>query len=411
MRIPTYAQYQQQAALMSVEYDKLTTLMNQADSGKKLLHSSDDPVLASQIKTQQTFMYQLQNYYDNGVVAASRASLINSSMANALNIGSQVQTLVKKAESGTLNDVNRAGLARELEGQLANLINIANTKDSNGGYIFSGSNTVSPAYTQVNGNFQYQGSTDTTSINIAPNVSTTYNESGFNVFGDIFQGNGIFTISAGGSNVGAASATPGSVVDQANYIPDTYTVTFVNNGSGELAYQVVGAASGQVIPTPPATTPANAPTYVAGSDITFNGITFNVSGLPVAGDTLTVQPSTRENIFNTIQNMINLLSTPITNQGTFNQQITQLDASFGQVLDHLTTYQSEAGTRAAAINTQVDANKTNLTTQTVALSNLENIDIPTVYSAVTQQSLILQTTQAGYLKMQDILTKILQMQF
>jgi len=410
MRIPTFGQYQQEASLISKEFDRLSSLLHQAETGKKILKSSDDPVLANQVKSKKTFIDTLQSYFENGVVAQSRSTTVNTSLQNAISISSQIQTLIKKAESGTLNDTDRAGIAKELEGHLANLVNIANTKDSNGGFIFSGSNSTSPAYVQVNDMFQYQGSMDSLMINIAPNVSAMFSDSGYNIFSNIYQGNGVFTVNAGSGNTGTASTTPGSV-NTSTYVPDTYTMTFVTNSAGKLAYQIVGATSGQVVPPPPATVPADALEYVAGSDVTFQGITFNVNGGPQVGDTFQVKPSTKENVFNSLQNMITLLKKPVGNSGSFNQAITQADASFTQILNHLTTYQSESGTQAAAINAQINTNTSILTNQTVTLSNLENADITAVYSALSQQSLVLQATQAGYLKMQEVLTQILQMQF
>ncbi len=411
MRIPTFSQFQRESGLVSKEFDRLSTLLQQAETGKKLLRSSDDPVLANQVKSKQSFVNTLQSYFENGVVAQSRASIVGTSMQNVVNITSNIQTLIKKAESGTLNNTDRIGIAKELEGHLTSLLNIANTRDSNGGYVFSGSNTTSPAYVQVNGTFQYQGSTTPTMVNIAPDVSTIFNESGQGIFGDIYQGNGVFTVTTGSGNSGAVSSTPGSVIDSSAYVPDDYTITFVTNSSGRVGYQIIGATSGQVVPTPPATTPANAPDYVPGHDITFNGMSINVNGNAQVGDTLQINPSTTENIFNSLQNVINLLKTPVTNLGNLNQNITQADASFMQISQHLTAYQSEAGTRAAAINNQIETNESILSNQAITLSNLENADIVQVYSALSQQSLILQATQAGYMKMQEVLTKILQMQF
>ncbi len=81
------------------------------------------------------------------------------------------------------------------------------------------------------------------------------------------------------------------MTDKSAYVADNYTLTFVTNGAGKLAYQIVGASSGQVIPAPPATIPTDAPEYVIGEDISFNGLSINIKGTPQVGDTFQIAPS------------------------------------------------------------------------------------------------------------------------
>lgn len=410
MRIPTFGQFMHEAGYISKEFDKMGKLLEQSETGKRLLHSSDDPVLANQINSKKDFIHTLQGYFDNGIIAQSRSTIVNASAQGATNIVSQITTLLKQAQDGTKSDADRLAISKQLQGCLTNLANLVNTQDANGQYVFSGSNPTTPAYIKVNGSYQYQGA-DQSSINIAPGIGTIYGESGALVFGNIYDGNGTFTVTAPSTNTGSGSATPGSVINSTSYVADTYTVSFGTNSSGKLVYKVVGANSGQVLPPPPATFPSQAPVYQPGTDITFNGINLNISGQPNASDTFQVQPSTQQNVLNTLQDAITLLQTPVSNKGQYSTAIDQVAASFSQIANHLSSYQSEVGTRTAAIGTQVATNKTMMSNQTISLSGLEDADLPTLYSALSQQSLVLQATQEGYLKMQDILTKLLQLQF
>ncbi len=410
MRIPTFGQFMHQAGYISKEFDKMGQLMQQAESGKRLLHSSDDPVLANQINSKRDYINTIQSYFDNGIIAQSRSTIVNASAQSATNVLSQITTLLKQAQDGTKSDADRLAISKQLQGCLTNLNNLVNAQDANGQYVFSGSNPTTPAYIKVNGSYQYQGA-DQSSINIAPGISTIYGESGDHVFGNIFDGNGTFAVSASSTNTGSASVSPGSVIDSSSYVADTYTISFGTNASGKMVYQVVGSSSGQVLPPPPATFPNQAPVYQPGTDITFNGINLNMSGQPNVGDTFQVQPSTKKNVLNEIQDAITLLQTPVSNKGQFSTAIDQMAATFNQITTHIASYQSEVGTRTSAINTQVTTNKTMMTNQTISLSGLENADLPTVYSAAYQQSLVLQATQESYLKMQDVLSKLLQLQF
>ena len=49
---------------------------------------------------------------------------------------------------------------------------------------------------------------------------------GQSVFMNIPAGNGTFTTAVGAANTGSATIDPGSVVNPAAWVPDTYTITF-----------------------------------------------------------------------------------------------------------------------------------------------------------------------------------------
>ncbi|RDI39963.1 flagellar hook-associated protein FlgL [Aquicella lusitana] len=409
MRIPTFRQFQHQADMISKQFDQMNRLFMQASSGRKIQSSSEDPVLANQIKSNETFIDHMSNYYNNSVLAQNRSKLFQTSIENSVNIVGDIQTLIKKVQSDILSDGDRASIAEQLEGDLKTLLTYANITDGDGNYIFSGFNTNTVPFVQVNGRYQYQGGLNQAMIDIGPNISTLYYESGFKVFGDIFLGNGTFTVNASATNTGTASTSPGSVVDQVNYVADTYTLTLVTNSAGQLAYQVIGAASGQVIPPPPATIPDDAPAYIPDSDITFNGLSFNIGAGANVGDVFTIQPSTQQNVFETVQNLITTLKNPVGNKGNYNQALSQLSASIGQVSTHLTTYLSQAGTRGAAVDSQIKNNDTIINNYKIALSGLADAHMDQVYSALAQKSVALQATQASYIKLQETLMQILRL--
>ncbi len=410
MRMPTFSQFQQNAQLISQQFDALNRLVIQASTFKKIQVSSEDPVLASQIKSQSTFLQNIQSFYNNGVLAQNRAQLFSSTIQNSLSVINDVQTQIKQVQSGILSGQNMDAIAEQLSGDLSLLLSYANTTDANGNYIFGGFSTNIPPYVQVNGVYQYQGSDNRSYIDIGQNVNALFYESGFTVFGDIFNGNGTFTINANSANTGSASTTAGNVVDQSAYVPDTYTLTFVTNSSGQLAYQVVGASSGQVVPPLPATIPADAPAYTSKAQITFNGINFSVDGTPNVGDNFTIQPSQQQNTFNTLQSLIQTIqSSSTTNQGIFNQAISQLSAAVSQLSSHLIVYESQSGTNSASINDQININASIVTNSTAALSGLEDVDIGQVASALMQKQLAIQATTDSYMKLQDTLMQILQL--
>jgi flagellar hook-associated protein 3 FlgL len=409
MRIATVTQFADQIDSISDQMLTMQTLQLQS-KGTKIQSSSDDPVLADQIKSINDYITSLGNYDISGKLAQNRSSLFSGSVQNCIGVMDKVRELTQAAESDTLNNNDRVNIANELQGYLTRLLAEANTQDGNGSYIYSGFSTNTPAYMQKNGSYQYQGGLDATMIDIGVNSTALYNESGYTVFGNIQNGNGSFTVMTPTTNTGTVTTSSGSILNTSSYIPDNYTISFVTNSSGQLAYQIVGAKSGQIVPQPPATTPADAPLYQPDTDITFNGINLHLNGGPNVGDTIKVAPSQNENLFDIMQGMINTLKTPISTpaqQAAFHQQMTQSSSSLYQASDQLRSYLSQVGTRGSDIDTQVKLNGTTITTQKVILGTLANSNMEAVISELAQQNIQIQTTTGVYLKIQETLFQLM----
>lgn len=407
MRIPTNSLFRQQMQTLNKQYELLVKYAGQISSGKKINDASEDPILASHIKMTEDYISGLQIYDGNGVIAQSRTSLFESSMKNVVDIIDQVKVQMKAAQNDTLTNSDRSEITKKLEGLLTGLLNNANIRDGSGQYIYGGINTGTQPYVLSNGKYVYQGQLSSTTVNIDSINSVLFNESGHSVFGDIYNGNGAFTIKGASSNTGTAYASPGSIVDRSAYVADTYTVTFALDGSNNIVYTVNGATSGQVIPPLPSTTPYP---YTAGSPITFNGISIPFTGTPAAGDTFQVAPSEKQNVFDSLQQVIDLLKTPINNdteRAAFHQELSQLLGSFEQSADHMRGYLSEVGTRSSLLNSQVASNKNAVLSQNSMLSKLSDTNMDEVISAYMRQMVSLQATQQSYMKLQEVMSQII----
>jgi flagellar hook-associated protein 3 FlgL len=406
MRIPTFNSFQRQAQVISQQFDNMRKLQQQASSGKKLINYSDDPVLASQIQSSQDYLDQLHGYDRNGILAQKRTGLYSSVMKSAVDAMNDIKTQLQRVQgTSTLNETDRKNLAEQIEGDRNILLNIANTRDANGDYIFAGFNTQVTPFINTSNGYVYQGGLDASFIDISLNAQSMYNESGYAIFGNIPLGNGYYTAQASASNVGTASTSAGTV-NVNSYVADTYTISLVNNSSNELSVRVVGANSGQVIPAS-----GEPPLYIGngknGMDLTFNGVTINISGDAKLGDSFTVAPTKTQDIFTTIQDVINVMKNPITNQGVFDQTMRQANASFTQIQNKFSTYQVDVGSRSISIDSEIKSNAALINYQTAALGDLENADMTVVFTNLAQQSLALQATQEGYLKIQETFSQLL----
>ncbi len=412
MRIPSNNMFQQELALLNMKYENVNRFESQNITQLKLQHSSDDPVLASRIKSTVDYMNNLAGYQQNLEIAQNRAQTYEDAIADVTNTLTGVQTYFKQAQNGTMSDVDRSTIASQLKGMLSHLTSVTNMQDANGDYIFSGTATTTPPFVLSGGNYIYQGNMTTSSINIAPNTPSIYTDSGFAVFGDIYMGNGTCVIEANSANTGTGIIYSGGAVNQADYVADTYTISFVDNG-GQLTYQVVGATSGQVIPVPPATPPTDSPVYDGETKINFNGINLQISGGPKNGDTFTVSPAPKQNMLDWMNDLINVLEvkngTDPTKIAQQQQKLSQLGGTFEQLFSNITAYGSTVGSRMQIIQTQADLNKRLLQNQSETYKNLAVVDPYKAASDYKAELFSLQIAQETYGQLQSVMMDLLRM--
>ncbi len=411
MRIPTYVNSRLHSDTLTRQYDLVNRIQQKISSGKKLIDSSDDPVLSQSIVTSKDYINLLESYKNNIIMGKSRAKLVESSVTGSINAVSRAAELVKAAQSDTANNTDRQNMARELEGLLNTILGQMNSRDSNGDYIFAGTNSATQPFVMVNGSYQYIGSYDQSSINVGRNASTVYNENGQRVFGDMRQGNGVVTIHQGSiPNQGTAETSVSTITNSSAYDGDTFTLTFVTNSAGQVAYQVVGQNSGQIIPAPPQTAPADAPAYKAGEAINFSGISMVVQGNPSINDSFVVSPSQKQNILETIRQTINLLNTPVNNdveKAAFHQKLGELSSGIDGAGSFLTHFLSEVGYREKELDNQDMVGQSEILNQKTILDKLESADMATLIPELQAATLSMELTQKAHSKLQDFFEQLL----
>lgn len=411
MRLPSISQFKTQLTHMSQQYHQVSTLQSQVSTGKKIQKSSEDPTLASRIKSVEDYIHRLDSYAANTAVADNRLSLLNITLQQEVDLTIKAKELVLHAQNGTLSDKNREDIAIQLSGILSTMLQHANSQDGNGDYLFNGFQAGKSPFIQTPQGIKYQGSYEGNSIAISDNIHVQHSDSGFAVFGDIKTGNGSFSVASdSANNTGAGVLHPVSILDPNNAVDDDYTLTVVTNSSGKLAYEIIGLTSGQVIPAPPLTSPADAPEYMPGVAITFNGITTQLSGEPAAGDKFTIKQSHSQNMFQTLQNIIDTLKTPHTSlkaQADMTQVLLEEASTLAGSLDHLVNQLATVGDRKRLVEDHIKLNKDKSLDQQVILGSLSEVDMAEAISGLTQQLTALNMSQQSYTKIQEVFSQLL----
>ncbi|MEJ2402911.1 MAG: flagellar hook-associated protein FlgL [Candidatus Thiodiazotropha sp.] len=182
-RISTSMLFDRGIASMLKRQMALSEAQQQVSSGKRIQTPSDDPPGAAQILNLRTAITRVEQYQENADQARARLDLQETALAGVDNILPKVLELTLQGQSDTYNAGARQAIADELRELNAELMGLANTKDSNGEYIFAGFSADSiPFSNPADGVFNYSGDMGSRSLRISATRQIQDRENGYDVF-------------------------------------------------------------------------------------------------------------------------------------------------------------------------------------------------------------------------------------
>ncbi|HCS26628.1 MAG TPA: flagellar hook-associated protein 3, partial [Spongiibacteraceae bacterium] len=272
-----------------------------------------------------------------------------------------------------------------------NLLQLANTRDGDGRFIFGGYQQDAKPFTFSTGSLSYNGDDGRRLLQLGPNRTIADADPGSAVFAGIVQGNGTFTTTANGGNTGNAVIDAGSVVDQASWNATNHRVRF----TGADSYEVLDA-SNAVLSTG---------VYTSGQSINFSGVTITISGEPVAGDEFTISPSGRTDIFSMLDELASELENPRNNSVDRALQTNAINSSLsniGNAIDHLVGKQTDIGARLNVVDQQEELNSGSVLQLQETLSGLVDVDVVEAASRFNQTLVSLQASQQAFARVQQL---------
>jgi len=187
MRLSTNIIYQQNMDAVLDGQNRFQATGLQLSTGSKVSKPSDDPLAASQA----VLVRQAQS--ENSQFSVAR-TFANQSMSQEESILSSVtstiqdaQTLIVQAGDGSLSADDRSSLAPKLESLKSQLVNIANSTDGNGRYIFAGYKSDTAPYTQdpTTGAVTYSGGDTAITQQVDASRTMTINHTGNQIFNSL----------------------------------------------------------------------------------------------------------------------------------------------------------------------------------------------------------------------------------
>ncbi|MCH8619015.1 flagellar hook-associated protein FlgL [Undibacterium sp. TS12] len=401
MRISTSTIYETGGSRISDLQVGLNKTQQQIAAGRRILTPADDPIdSARALVISQSDSLNTQ-FATNRQAAKNNLSVSESVLGNVTDTLHNIKALIVQAGNGTYSDTERGFIAQELQGNLDQLLGLANSTDGTGNYLFSGFSTTVAPYTKVAGGAAYNGDQGQRFLQADTSRQIPLSSPGTAIFENIRTSAGQFNVQSNPSNVGQALATAAiNVPTSGSLTGNNYEVAFDNLGT---SFTVTNKTTGAVVvPLTP---------YVSGSTVTFDGIDLqvtNAGGPPVVapgpGDKFSVQPG-NQNIFETVTDIINALNTPANTAAAkkdLTAALTQGNNNVDKSLNNVLTARAQLGTSLKELDDLDTEGDAKGVAYKQDLSALLDLDYAKAITELNQQQTTLQAAQQSFVKTSEL---------
>jgi flagellar hook-associated protein 3 FlgL len=390
MRISTAGLYQQGlASLMRRETDAAKT-QQQLTTGNRLTRAADDPAGAAQAQRLDHALGRLAQYGKSAGLLQGRLEAQEAALSDATDYLDRARELTIQANTGTVSPEDRKIIAAEIRHLRASLLDVANRGDGNGRSLFAGQRDGITPFTEAGGVVTYHGDDGRNRIDVAPEMAVADTDPGSEVFMRTLTGDGVIRGTAAASNTGTGVVQSTHVTDSGAWNGRSLRLEFTS----PTDWVVMDGA-----------TPVGGGTYTAGDSIDVGGVQTRLTGAPAAGDSFSLQPAPRQDVFATLQSLADALDAPAT---TPSQKASLGNALSGALSDiataqeHFVGVRASTGARLASLDQSADDRAESGITLKATLSDLRDVDMAEAASRLSLQLTAIEAAQKTMVRVQSL---------
>lgn len=190
MRISSIQAFNNGVSGLGRNYSNVIRTQEQIASGNRILTPADDPVASVrllQLEQQQAILGQ---YKENLTAAKNSLTQEETTITSVINVLQRVRELAVQAGGGALSGEDRKSIAKELSEREGELLNLMNSRNARGEYLFSGFlGKTEPFLRNPDGTFSYQGDEGQRSLQVAGSSNVAINDNGKRLFEDVSNAN------------------------------------------------------------------------------------------------------------------------------------------------------------------------------------------------------------------------------
>lgn len=192
---------------------KLSKTQLQLATGRRILTPSDDPSGQVRLQDINESLETNKQYQDNLETVRSRLEQEEATLISITDLLQRASELAVKGANATQTAETRRGIEAEVRQLLGELLGLANKRNSNGEYLFSGDmvKTLPFSGDEIAGSFAYNGDTSQRTIQISETRRIADGDHGTTVFGTIGSGSAFDVLYDFANNMAANNADPAAI--------------------------------------------------------------------------------------------------------------------------------------------------------------------------------------------------------
>ncbi len=394
MRISTEAFFRQFTQSLQNQQTSVAKLQEQISYGRKIITPADDPVGAARTVNISQTIGRIEQFIRNGSYAEQRLGVEETTLSSVTNLLQRVRELAVKASNiGAQSSETFTAVKTELEQNFKELLNLANTRDSTGEYLFSGFQGQTKPFVETPAGVQFNGDQGQLQLQIGTSKNVAVSDSGYELFLNIKNGNGKFFTTSSSTNTGNAVLAPGSVIDNTAFAAEDFTISFTS----ATTYDVINNTSGATV--------TSGATYTENAAIIFNGLQVSINGQPQTGDEFYVRASRNQDMFSMLESFISTMGSYPDNTADRAQTQQAMQAALqniDQALNHIIVSRAEVGARRNSIETSNEENEAVAFELTRNLSEIRDLDYAEAISTLQYQLTSLEAAEKSFAVIQRL---------
>ena len=169
-------------------YSNVIRTQEQISSGKRILTPADDPVASVRLLQLEQQQALLTQYKDNLTAAKNSLTQEETTLNSTVTVLQRIRELAVQAGGGALSGEDRKAIAKELSEREDELLNLMNSRNARGEYLFAGYlGKTEPFVRNPDGTYSYFGDEGQRSLQVTSSSTVAINDNGKRLFEDVIN--------------------------------------------------------------------------------------------------------------------------------------------------------------------------------------------------------------------------------
>jgi flagellar hook-associated protein 3 FlgL len=390
MRITTNLIYSQNLRSIDTNQGNLVDIQQQLASGKKLLRPSDDPVGAAQVIRLTEELDKITQYQRNNDLTTNALEQQETALRSINDVVNRARVLTVQSGNGILAKEDRKAIGAEIEQIRNQVLDLMNTRNASGEYIFAGYQSSSQAFEfnpSASGNkVSFLGDDGENQIQISDSVKIQSTSSGKSIFQEVFARLN-FEISGQSAGVSVNTAR----IDEQGSFDNFHKQNFdpVNAANNQYRFDIL--AGDQIAITNVGTgNVVSTQAFESGKPVRFAGMELNFTG--AAGDSLEIdlKRPEKKNLAETLNDMFIALTSDSISETAFVNAIDNTLVGLDNGLEKMSLESSSIGARLNIAESVKESNLDSELSLQSARSSIQDVDYAKASTEFAKQETALQ---------------------